>query len=74
MNKIACPACAGPDNSECVTCQGASEVAQELFDAFMVEKAKQEEAQVFWGRVQEHMYQTGKFKFEANKEVFELDN
>jgi hypothetical protein len=71
---IKCPACAGPDNAECVTCLGSSEIAQEVFDAFMVEKAKQEEAQIFWGRVQEHMYQTGKFKFEANKEVFELDN
>jgi hypothetical protein len=74
MSKINCPACAGPDNAECVTCQGTSEVTQEVFNAFMVEKSKQEEAQVFWGRVQEYMYQTGNFKFEANEEFFELNN
>jgi hypothetical protein len=72
--KINCPACAGPDNTGCATCHGESQVAQEVFDAFMAEKTKQEEAQTFWGRVQEHMYQTGRFKFEANEKVFELDN
>jgi hypothetical protein len=74
MSKTNCPACAGPDNAECATCQGTSEVTQEVFDTFMVEKSKQEEAQFFWGKVQEYMYQTGKFKFEVNEELFELDN
>jgi len=74
MNKLNCPACAGPDNADCATCQGKSEVTQETFDAFMLEKTKQEEAQIFWGKVQEYIYQTGKFKFEVNEELFELDN
>jgi hypothetical protein len=74
MSKINCPACAGPDNAQCATCQGTSEVTQQVFDAFMVKKAKQEEAIVFWTRVQQYMYQTGKFKFEVNEELFELDN
>jgi hypothetical protein len=71
-----CPACAGPTalGGKCATCNGTTEVAQEVFDAFMVEKAKQEDAQIFWTKVQEYMYQTGKFKFEANEELFELDN
>jgi hypothetical protein len=71
---IECPACAGPDNAECATCQGASEVTQEVFDVFMIEEAKQEEAVIFWTKVQDYLYQTGRFKFEAGKEVFELDN
>jgi hypothetical protein len=74
VSKINCPACAGPDNVECATCQGTSEVTQEVFDTFMAKKTKQEEAQIFWGRVQEYMYQAGKFKFEVNEELFELDN
>ena len=74
MNKTSCPACAGPDNAECATCQGTSEVTQEVLDAFMVEKTKQENAQNFWDKVQEYMYQTGNFKFQVNEELFELDN
>ena len=74
MSKINCPACAGPDNAGCATCNGTSEVTQEVFDAFMIEKNKQEESQIFWGKVQEYMYQTGSFKFQVNEELFELDN
>ena len=71
-----CPACAGPTalGGGCATCNGTTEVTQQVFDAFMAEKTKQEDAQVFWGRVQEYMYQTGKFKFQVNEELFELDN
>ena len=73
---INCPACAGPaeQRQNCATCNGNMEVTQEVFDIFMVKKNKQEQAQIFWGNVQGYMYQTGKFKFEANEEVFELDN
>jgi DnaJ-class molecular chaperone len=76
MNKTECPACAGPkeQRQHCATCNGDTEVTQEMFDAFMVEKAKQEETLVFWGKVEEYIYQKGKFKFEAGEEVFELDN
>jgi hypothetical protein len=69
-----CPACAGPDNAECATCNGTTEVTQQVFDALMAEKTKQEQAIVFWSKVQEYIYQTGKFKFEVGEEVFELDN
>lgn len=34
MGKLDCPACAGPDNAECETCGGTSEVDQATFDAF----------------------------------------
>lgn len=34
-----CPACAGPDNAECDTCHGSSEVTQEVYDSFMEAKA-----------------------------------
>jgi hypothetical protein len=76
MSKINCPACAGPTalGGGCATCSGTTEIIQEVFDAFMVEKAKQEESQFFWVKVQKYMHQTGKFRFEANEEVFELDN
>jgi predicted amidophosphoribosyltransferase len=76
VNKITCPACAGPAEQRkyCSTCNGKMEVTQEVFDAFMVEKQKQEDAIAFWDKVQEYLYQTGKFKFEAGEEVFELDN
>jgi hypothetical protein len=42
VNKITCPACAGPDNATCATCQGTSEVAQEIHNIFMEEKLRQE--------------------------------
>jgi hypothetical protein len=74
MEKIKCPACAGPDNAKCATCQGTSEVTQEIFDKFIIQKTKQKESEVFWGRVQEYIGQPGKFKFEVNEELFQLDN
>ena len=39
---IDCPACAGPDNAECATCGGTSEVTQQVHDAFMLEKERAE--------------------------------
>jgi len=39
-NKLDCPACAGPDNAECATCGGTSEVTQEVYDAFMLEQER----------------------------------
>lgn len=42
MNELDCPACAGPDNAECSTCGGTSEVTQEVYDAFMLEKERAE--------------------------------
>jgi hypothetical protein len=73
---IECPACAGPAalGGNCATCNGTTEITQEVFDAFMVKKATQEEAQLFWSKVQEYMYQTGRFRFEANEEIFEINN
>ena len=40
MNELDCPACAGPDNAECATCGGTSEVTQEVHDAFMLEQER----------------------------------
>jgi hypothetical protein len=48
-------------------------VTQEIFDAFMVKKAKQNEMFEFWNKVQSHMYQEGIFRFEADGEAFELN-
>lgn len=42
MNEVACPACAGPDNAECATCNGNSFVSQEVHDLFVEEKLKQD--------------------------------
>jgi hypothetical protein len=42
MNEVTCPACAGPDNAECATCNGTSLVSQEVYDTFMAAKAQQE--------------------------------
>jgi len=42
MNIIDCPACAGPDNAECETCHGTSEVTQDVYDAFMEKRAQNE--------------------------------
>jgi hypothetical protein len=71
---IKCPACAGPAEIRvgCETCKGLMEVTRETFDAFMLQRAKQDRAIEFWNKVQEFMYQTGSFKFEANGEVFEI--
>jgi hypothetical protein len=35
-----CPACLPPDNKECATCDGASEVADEVYSQFMIEKTE----------------------------------
>ena len=76
MNEIECPACAGPDEARqgCATCGGVMQVTQETFDAFMAEKAKQEETNTFWAKVSEHMYNPGKYTFQFGEEVFNLDN
>ena len=41
---IECPACAGPVDQrlDCATCNGNLEVNQEVYDAFMAKKEKQE--------------------------------
>jgi len=69
-----CPACAGPAEvrQSCETCHGKMEVTQEVFDIFMIKKAKDAEMFEFWNQVQSHMYQPGVFKFEANGQTFEL--
>lgn len=76
MNEIECPACAGPDEARqgCATCGGVMRVTQETFDAFMVEKTKQEETMAFWAKVSEYMYQNGKYTFQFGEEVIQLDN
>jgi hypothetical protein len=40
MEKLDCPACAGPDNVGCATCGGTSEVTQEVYDTFMIEQER----------------------------------
>ena len=74
MIEINCPACSGPDNADCATCLGTSKVTQQAFNSFMAQKTRLEESQIFWDRVQKHINQAGKFRFEANGQVFELDN
>jgi hypothetical protein len=73
---IECPACAGPTalGGGCATCNGTTEVTQEAFDAFMIQKATIEETMVFWNNVQQYMYKSGSFKFEAGEKLFELNN
>lgn len=41
METINCPACAGPDNAECETCQGTSLVTQEVYDTFMLNRERE---------------------------------
>jgi hypothetical protein len=43
MENIECPACAGPDNAMCATCNGTNKVAQEVFDNFNKNKKEMEE-------------------------------
>jgi hypothetical protein len=71
---IECPACAGPAEVRqgCATCDGIMEVTQEVFDAFMLQKAELDKVIDFWNKVQEFMYQDGEFTFEANGEVFQI--
>ena len=42
---VDCPACAGPAalGGECATCNGITEVTQEVYDAFLADKALREE-------------------------------
>lgn len=35
MNETECPACAGPDNAACATCNGTSIVTYDVFNAFI---------------------------------------
>ena len=71
---IDCPACAGPAEIRqgCETCHGSTEVTQQVFDAFVIKKAKDDEIFEFWTKIQSLMYQSGNFRLEANGEVFEL--
>ena len=41
---IECPACGGPpeERAFCETCGGSTEVTQEVYDAFLAQKEKQE--------------------------------
>lgn len=51
---IDCPACAGPQalGGDCATCLGVTEITQEVFDVFMVNKEKQEKYFLFVSQVQ----------------------
>lgn len=71
---VECPACAGPAEVRvsCATCNGIMEVAQEVSDAFIIEKEHQEKVFDFWNKVQEYMFQDGSFTFEANGESFSI--
>lgn len=40
MNEVSCPACSGPDNAQCVTCNGTSFVTQEVYDLFVAARDK----------------------------------
>jgi hypothetical protein len=44
-NILDCPACSGPDNTGCATCGGTSEVTQEVYDTFMLQKESIEATQ-----------------------------
>jgi hypothetical protein len=35
-----CPACLPPDNAECATCNGTSEVTEEVYSQFMINKSE----------------------------------
>ena len=52
---IECPACAGPVDQrlDCATCNGNLEVTQEVYDAFMALKEKQERLFDFASEVNE---------------------
>jgi hypothetical protein len=35
-----CPACLPPDNAECATCNGTSEVTEGVYSQFMIKKSE----------------------------------
>jgi hypothetical protein len=49
------------------------QVTQEVFDAFITKKAEHDEMLEFWNQIQRYIYRPGLFRFEANGEVFELN-
>jgi hypothetical protein len=48
-----CPACLPPDNAECATCNGTSEVTEEVHSQFMNEKQERESTIEFARKIQE---------------------
>jgi hypothetical protein len=48
-----CPACLPPDNKECATCDGASEVTDEVYSQFMIKKTELDSISELSGKIQE---------------------
>ena len=51
-----CPACLPPDNNECNTCNGTSEVTEEIHLQFMIGKQELEAVSEFSRKIQEILY------------------
>lgn len=51
-----CPACLPPDNSQCNTCNGNSEIAEEIHLQFMIKKQEREFISEFSRKIQEILY------------------
>ena len=51
-----CPACLPPDNGECNTCTGTSEVTEEIHSQFMIKKQELEAISDFSRKIQEVLY------------------
>ena len=59
MEIIECPACAGPDNAMCATCNGTNNVSQETLDIFNENKIIQEELSVFIMSIEDALINSG---------------
>jgi hypothetical protein len=59
MEIIECPACAGPDNAFCATCNGTNNISQETLDIFNENKIIQEELSVFIMSIEDALRNSG---------------
>jgi hypothetical protein len=48
-----CPACLPPDNAECATCNGTSEVTEEVYSQFMINKSELDAVSELYQKIQE---------------------
>jgi hypothetical protein len=51
-----CPACLPPDNKECGTCNGTSEVTEEAYSQFMIKKLELDAVSELSQKIQEILY------------------
>lgn len=68
-----CPACLPPDNKGCDTCNGTSEVTEEMHSQFMIKKQELQSISEFSRKIEEILHSNNSLEemFNSIKKVLE---